>query len=265
MTAGASDWDPEQYRKFATERELPFWELVELIEAGGVTRMVDLGCGDGQLTVDAAARLGATSVLGIDSSPAMIDRARAHDGPATVFELGDIAPWSADASFDLVLANASLQWVPDHETVLARWADALKPGGQLAVQVPANGTHASHVVANEVGATEPFRSAMGGTVPVDPSAAYVLAPERYAELLFRLGFEAQHVRLRVYPHVLATSADVVEWVRGTNLNRFFDRLPAELHEPFVDAYRTALLDRIGEHAPYLYAFRRILMWARRPA
>ncbi len=139
------------------------------------------------------------------------------------------------------------------------------PGGQLAVQVPANGTHASHVVANEVGATEPFLSAMGGTVPVDPSAAYVLPPERYAELLFRLGFEAQHVRLRVYPHVLASSADVVEWVRGTNLNRFFDRLPADLHEPFVDAYRTALLARVGRHAPYLYAFKRILMWARRPA
>ena len=73
------------------------------------------------------------------------------------------------------------------------------------------------------------------------------------------------MRLRVYPHVLASSSDVVEWVRGTNLNRFFERLPAELHEPFVEAYRTALLARIGVHSPYLYAFKRILMWARRPS
>lgn len=260
-----SDWNPDQYRKFANERELPFWELVDLIDGAGVDRMVDLGCGDGQLTVDAADRLDARIALGVDSSPAMIDRASLLADPARVFELGDIGSWTADHMFDLVLANASLQWVPDHEAVLARWTDALRPGGQLAVQVPANGTHASHLVANEVGATEPFLSAMGGAVPSDPSATNVLAPERYAEVLFGLGYEAQHVRLRVYPHVLASSTDVVEWIRGTNLNRFFDLLPAELHEPFVDAYRTALLDRIGEHAPYLYAFKRILMWARRPA
>jgi trans-aconitate 2-methyltransferase len=263
MTA-APDWDPDQYRKFATERELPFWELIDLIDAEGIDRMVDLGCGDGALTAEAAERLGVNDVLGLDSSPAMLDRASRWVGDGVRFEGGDLAVWTSDHDHDLVLANASLQWVQDHETVLARWTDALRPGGQLAVQVPANGTHESHVVANEVGATEPFLSAMGGTVPVDPSAANVLAPERYAELLFRLGYEAQHVRLRVYPHVLDDSSAVVEWVRGTNLNRFFDRLPTDLHEPFVDAYRTALLERIGRHAPYLYAFKRILIWARRP-
>ena len=70
--------------------------------------------------------------------------------------------------------------------------------------------------------------------------------------------------LRVYPHVLDSSSDVVEWVRGTNLNRFFERLPADLHEPFVEAYRAALLRRIGDVAPYFYPFKRILIWARRP-
>ena len=114
---------------------------------------------------------------------------------------------------------------------------ALAPGGQLAVQVPANGTHASHTVANEVGATEPFLDALGGEVPADPSASNVLAPEEYARILFELGYETQQVTLRVYPHVLDSSSDVVEWVRGTNLNRFFERLPADLHEPFVEAYR----------------------------
>jgi trans-aconitate 2-methyltransferase len=194
----------------------------------------------------------------------MLDRAARLAGDGVRFEQADLAGWTSAADYDIVLANASLQWVPDHETVLARWTDALKPGGQLAVQVPANGTHASHVVANEVGATAPFLSAMGGSVPVDPSAANVLPPERYAELLFELGYEAQHVALRVYPHVLRRSADVVEWVRGTNLNRFFEQLPPDLHERFVEAYRSALLEHIGAHEPYLYAFKRILMWARRP-
>jgi trans-aconitate 2-methyltransferase len=268
-----SDWNPEQYRKFDAERSAPFWELIGLLEptnprstatASGIDRMIDLGCGDGELTSAAVERLGVRHGVGLDSSPAMLATASVRERPGLKFELGDLAVWTSDADHDVVLANASLQWVPDHEKVLSRWTDALKPGGQLAVQVPANGTHASHLVANEVGATEPFLAAMGGSVPVDPSATNVLAPEHYAEVLFELGYEAQHVRLRVYPHVLHSSDDVVEWVRGTNLNRFFARLPADLHEPFVDAYRSALLERIGRHEPYLYAFKRILMWARRP-
>ena len=70
------------------------------------------------------------------------------------------------------------------------------------------------------------------------------------------------VRLQVYGHLLESTAEVVEWVRGTTLTRFFKRLPPELHEPFVDAYRHALLALLGEHTPYFYPFKRILMWGR---
>jgi trans-aconitate 2-methyltransferase len=268
------DWDPAQYRRFAAERELPFWELLDLVDPGPVRRIVDLGCGDGDLTRRTAARFGATTTVGVDSSPAMLAGARSTTSDRTTDVTGDvrfvrrdIARWPErlDEKWDLVLANASLQWVADHETVLARWTSALGPGGQLAVQVPMNGDHASHLVATEVGGTEPFLSAFGGDVPQDPTAINVLAPERYAEVLHELGYEAQHVALRVYPHVLSSSADVVEWVRGTNLNRFLARLPTRLHEPFVDAYRDALLERIGDRSPYLYTYKRILMWARLPA
>ena len=105
---------------------------------------------------------------------------------------------------------------------------------------------------------------MGGAPPPDPVAVNVLLPERYAELLFELGMVEQHVRLQVYPHVLPSTAHVVEWTKGTSLTRFFARLPDELHEPFVDAYRDELLRRIGDVSPYLFAFKRILMWARMP-
>jgi trans-aconitate 2-methyltransferase len=266
-----SDWDPDRYRQFATERAQPFWDLVESIDPTTVRRMVDLGCGDGALSVEAATRLGANSLVGVDSSRAMLERTDGLVPPGHMdiaFERGDLATWTttseAHRGWDLVLANASLQWVPSHEEVLRRWTDALAPGGQLAVQVPANGTHASHVVANEVGATAPFLDALGGHVPADPSACNVLAPEEYARILFELGYETQQVALRVYPHVLDSSSDVVEWVRGTNLNRFFERLPADLHEPFVEAYRAALLRRVGDVAPYFYAFKRIPFYARHP-
>ena len=224
--------------------------------------MVDLGCGDGTLTAGAVERLTPKRAIGIDSSPAMLEKAESMHVADLSFEAGDIGGWTSDHDVDLVLANASLQWVPDHEAGLRRWVAALAPCGQLAVQVPANGDHASHIVADEVGQLEPFMSAMDGKPPPNPTSVNVLAPEAYATLLNGMGFAEQHVRLQVYPHVLASSGDVVEWVRGTNLTRFFRRLPDEMHELFVDAYREALLDRIGEQSPYFYAFKRILVWGR---
>lgn len=259
------DWNPEQYERFKTERAQPFWDLVELIHRGGIERAVDLGCGTGSLTVSAAERLGIGHMTGIDNSPAMLDVAESHGRVEVDFEDGDISRWTSAGDHDLVLANAALQWVPDHRAVLERWVAALAPGGQLAVQVPANHDHHSHLASAHVAAAEPFLSTLGGDPPADPVATNVLAPAEYAELLYELGIREPSVRLQVYPHVFESSADVVEWTKGTSLNRFFKRLPAEMHDAFVDAYRDELLARIGHREPYFYAFKRILMWGRRPA
>jgi len=259
-----ADWDPTQYSRFAAERSQPFRDLAELVQDGEVARVVDLGCGSGELTAELAARLGAADVLGVDSSPAMLARAAEHARPGVRFERADIGSWCAPGTRDLVFANASLQWVPAHDAVLGRWWDSLDADGQLAVQVPANADHPSHLTSAEIAGTEPFASAMGGTPPPDPVAANVLAPERYAELLHGLGAIEQHVRLQVYGHVLDSTREVVEWVKGTSLTRFFAVLPPELHQPFLDAYTDRLLDRLGDRAPFFYPFKRILMWARRP-
>ena len=253
-------WDPGQYGKFAAERAQPFWDLVGLVERDRpIRRAVDLGCGSGELTAAAAERLGIETIVGIDSSPKML----AGAPPGLDVREGDLATWTSDGDHDLVLANASLQWVPDHAGVLTRWWAALAPDGQLAVQVPANADHPSHRIAAEVAASEPFRSAMGGAPPADPVARNVLAPEQYAVLLDHLGARRQHVRLQVYGHTLAASSDVVEWVKGTSLTRFVDVLPDDLREPFVDEYRRRLLEAIGDTAPYFYPFKRILIWGRR--
>ncbi len=259
-----ADWDPAQYDRYAAERAQPFWDLVALVQPSGFRRGVDLGCGSGDLTAAATDRLGVASMLGVDSSPAMLDRAARHARPGLTFVSGDIAAWSGDGDHDLVLANASLQWVGDHPSVLARWVAALAAGGQLAVQVPANADHDSHLAIDTVARREPFLEAFGDAgPPVDPVAANVLPPETYATVLHELGCTEQHVRLQVYPHVLASSGDVVEWTRGTSLTRIFGALPDELHVAFVAAYRDELLARIGERPRSFYAFKRILIWARR--
>ncbi|MGI9645643.1 MAG: methyltransferase domain-containing protein, partial [Ilumatobacteraceae bacterium] len=175
------DWDPGQYQRFAVERAQPFWDLTALVETDPpIERAVDLGCGAGDLTAQFAAQAGITEMTGVDSSPAMLERAVEHEREGVRFESGDIGTWEESAGFDLVFANASLHWVPDHPAVLARWASSLRPGGQLAVQVPCNSDHPSHLAAVGVATTEPFSSAMGGAPPPDPTAVNVLVPERYA-------------------------------------------------------------------------------------
>lgn len=258
-------WNPEQYRKFAAERSQPFWDLAALVERDApIERAVDLGCGPGELTAALVEQLdtGGLELVGIDSSAAMLAAAAQHASDRLTFVEGDIGMWTSNGDHHLVFANASLQWVPDHRAVLTRWAAALTDGGQLAVQVPYNATHPSHRLADEVARSEPFLSAMGHDVPPDQVAVNVLRPDEYAVLLDDLGFERQHVRQQVYGHRLESTAAVVEWVRGTTLTRFFARLPDELHERFVSAYRERLLAELGEYSPYFYPFNRILFWAR---
>jgi trans-aconitate 2-methyltransferase len=258
-------WDPDQYHRFQQQRRQPFDDLLDLLEPTPMARAVDLGCGSGELTADLAARFGIAHTVGIDHSATMLAAAAAHARPGIVFDAGDLATFTSPGDLDLVLANASLQWVPDHPAVLARWAGSLRPGGQLAVQVPANADQPSHVAALRAALRPEFADAFGPDgPPPDPVAGNVLAPQAYATLLYELGFERQHVRLQVYPHVLPSSRDVVEWVKGTTLTRFSAVLPAGVFARFVDAYTEELLTMIGDRSPLFFPFKRILMSARLP-
>jgi trans-aconitate 2-methyltransferase len=257
LVSTADGWDPDQYNRFAAEREQPFWDMARLLGPVDSPRVVDLGCGDGRLTALLHARLGAADTLGLDSSGAMITAAAGHTTDHVTFGLADIGGWERPDTYDIIFANASLQWVPDHPEVLGRWARSLRPGGQLAVQVPANADHPAHLVADEV-ATELLRDP-----PPDPVARNVLAPEEYAVLLDELGFDPQHVRLQVYLHHLASTAAVVEWVKGTTLTRFTGAFGPEDWLRFVDRYRDRLLTALGDHSPYVYPFKRILLWGRK--
>ncbi len=253
----AEEWDPDQYNRFAAQREEPFWDLARLVVPVDHPCLVDLGCGDGRLTARLHRRLGAAETVGVDRSRAMLDAAAAHAGDGIRFELGDIGTWERPARYDIVVANASLQWVPDHRAVLGRWAASLRPGGQVAVQVPANGDHPAHRLAARLGAELLERP------PADPVASNVLAPEEYCVLLDELGFATQHVRLQVYAHHLTSTAEVVEWVKGTSLNRFKEVLGPAGWERFVALYGDRLRAELGDRSPYLYPFKRILMWGRR--
>jgi trans-aconitate 2-methyltransferase len=188
----------------------------------------------------------------------MLARSAALAGDGLRFEAGDIARFDPAGRFDLIFSNAALQWVPDHPALLRGLTRGLAPGGQLAVQVPANDDHPSHRAAAELAAEAPFRDALGGYV----RQSHILLPEAYASLLHTLGYRDQHVRLQVYGHVLPGPEAVVEWVKGTLLTDYQRRLAPDVYDAFLEVYRRRLTERLGESRPFFYPFKRILIWAR---
>jgi len=252
-------WEPARYERFHAERSRPFFDLLALVQPRPNMRVVDLGCGTGELTQVLHRRLGARETVGVDASAEMLRGSAARAGDGLRFERGDIATFAGSGPWDLVFSNAALHWVPDHPALLARLADLLADDGQIAVQVPANQDHASHTVAFALAGEEPFRSALGGVA----SRQAILAPEAYALRLAALGFREQHVRLQVYLHTLPGPEAVVEWMKGAMLTDYRERLPPDLYEPFVTQYAERLLPRLGDATPYLFPFKRILLRAAR--
>jgi trans-aconitate 2-methyltransferase len=254
-------WNAAQYNRFQGEREQPFFDLMDLVEVRPGMRVVDLGCGTGRLTRRLHEHLNARATIGIDRSANMLAEQRAADLPHGLsFDVGAIESFPATyGTVDLVFSNAALHWLPDHESLLARLAGALRPSGQLAFQVPASHDDQSHLVADELSDVEPYRSALGGW----RRAKTVLAPESYARILYALGFRDPNVRLIVYPHVLAGPEGVLDWMKGTLLTEYARHLPAEMFDPFVQEYWRRLSQRLEASRPFFFPFKRILCWGQR--
>lgn len=259
MAQATGAWDPAQYARFRDERAQPFYDLAALVERRPGMRVLDLGCGSGELTAWLHRELQAAETLGIDAAAPMLAQARAHAGEGLRFEHADIAAFEPERPADLVFSNAALQWLEGHEALFARIAGWVAPGGQIAVQMPQNDDHPSHRVARALAAEPPYREALAGYERPFP----VLAPEHYAALLHEFGFARQHVRLQVYAHLLPETRAVVEWVKGSLLTPYRERLPAEQYARFLVEYERRLVAEESDRAPYLYPFKRLLLWARR--
>jgi trans-aconitate 2-methyltransferase len=249
-------WDPTQYHKFQAERSAPFFDLLALVEIRPNLRVVDLGCGTGELTRRLAVTLPGSDVTGLDSSFQMLEKAASHSGLGLRFEQGDQAQLTGE--WDLIFSNAALHWSENHGVLIPRLYDRLKPGGQIAVQVPSNHNHISHQLYRETAAEEPFKTILNGFQRHAP----VLSIDEYARLLFTCGAQEIVVFEKVYAHVLEDADAVVEWISGTALVPYFERL-GEHKEKFVDALRVKMRVALPE-MPVFYPFRRTFFSARKP-
>jgi trans-aconitate 2-methyltransferase len=249
-------WNPALYHRFQAERSAPFYDLLALVEVRPELKVVDLGCGTGELTRQLADALPDSKVTGLDSSVQMLEKATALEGPNLRFEEGDQTQLRDE--WDLIFSNAALHWSENHAGLIPRLFDRLRPGGQIAVQMPSNHNHISHQVYRETAGEEPFKSVLRGFQRYAP----VLSIDEYARLLFQCGAENIVVFEKVYPHILEDADAVVEWISGTALVPYFERL-GEHREQFVKALRRKMHTALPE-APVFYPFRRILFSARKP-
>lgn len=255
-------WDPACYELFRREREQPFYDLCSLVDGRPEMRVLDLGCGSGRLTRELHRRLRAAETIGVDRDEAMLAAAKAEEGLR--FEREDIESFirqpRARGAFDLVFSNAALHWLEDHEGLMPRLVSCLAEGGQLAFQVPANHDHAAHRVVDEVAREQPFVEELGGYQRGVP----ILDVRRYAETLHGLGLRPPAAQVRVYLHELASREDVVTWLRGSLLTAYESRLDPETFAAFVARVRTRLAEALPASEPFVYTYKRILVWGHLP-
>jgi trans-aconitate 2-methyltransferase len=241
-TAMPDAWDPAQYERFKREREAPLRDLLALVATDGpgvesaVDLAVDLGCGTGEGTRLLHERVRPRATIGVDTSLAMLEQARARVRLAGVRFVAAHAERSgewitAGAQLGVVFSNACLHWVEDHVRLFTSLWQRLAPDGQLAVQMPINGDHPSHVVARALAERAPYAAHLRHAALRAPSP--VLPPEQYARLLHRLGAASQRVFVEVYGHELPSRDDVVEWVKGSLLTEPKALLPRPLYEAFL--------------------------------
>ncbi|MCJ2137677.1 trans-aconitate 2-methyltransferase [Methylobacterium sp. J-026] len=232
-----ADWNPALYTRFEDERTRPAAELLARIPLTAPRLAYDLGCGPGNSTALIAARFPEAEVIGLDTSPAMLESARTRL-PGLAFALADAATWAPERAPDLIYANAVLQWLPDHPALLPRLFGLLAPGGVLAVQMPDNLAEPSHRLMRETASAGPWAGAIG-----DPAVAgrlgRMLEPAGYYDLLAPLA-AAVDVWRTAYHHPMADAAAIVDWVSATGLRPFLDPLDPDQTAGFLAAYEAAI-------------------------
>jgi trans-aconitate 2-methyltransferase len=261
-------WDPEKYRQYGQERSRPFYDLTVRVGATEPAFVADLGCGSGELTADLRRRWPAADILGVDSSAEMISAANgllaaAAQGagtqpqPGLRFEQQDARDWEPGQPPDVIVSNALLQWIPDHESLITRWAGWLTPGGWLAFAMPANFDQPTHRLLRELTGSPRWKPLLDG-VELNRQAA---DPGVYLDLLAGAGCTVDAWET-TYLHVLTGEDPVLSWIQGTGLRPVIAALDSARREEFMAQYG-ALLREAYPREDYgtLLPFRRVFVVA----
>lgn len=229
-----ADWNPSLYLQFDAEHTRPAADLLSRIAHLQVEHVVDLGCGPGNSTRLLRAAWPLAAITGIDNSPAMLAQA-AQALPDCEFIDADIARWRPAQPVDVIYANASLQWLADHETLFPHLVAQLAVNGTLAVQMPDNWQEPSHTLMRQVADEQGLP---------DRGRQPLLPPDAWYDMLTRQGCEVDIWRT-TYFHPLASHQAISDWLQGTGLRPYL----AGLDEQSRNAFLTRYVELLAEHYP----------------
>ena len=249
-------WNPDTYNQFKKERYQPFFDLISHIEEKPGMRILDLGCGTGELTQVLAGKFPGSRVTGIDNSAEMLAGAPQH--PALTFQLRSIEEQLSDHSqWDLIVANASLQWVDDHPALFNAIIDRLATNGQLAIQMPSQTENMLNRLLQQLVQEDPYAAALNGWVRSSP----VLSLEEYTELFFRRAGGDMIIYQKVYPLIAQSQNTLYEFIAGSAMVPYMERLPPALQLQLGADLRQRIAGHFRQ-LPAIYAFKRIMLCAR---
>ena len=252
------DWEPLRYLSFADERGRAFVELLARVGAEAPTTVVDLGSGPGTFTALLAHRWPHAHVIGVDSSPTMVEFAK-REIPRVDFMLADLHRWQPTEPIDVLISNATLHWVPGHLNLLPRLARSVVPGGWFAFQVPGNFDEPSHIIRRELETRPEYASHLEYVAKGDAFNA-----RTYLGALTDLGCTVDAWE-STYLHVLHGSDPVYEWVATTSARPTLDALPDDVRARFEDEFKRRLAQAYPvEDGAVVLPFRRVFVVARVP-
>jgi trans-aconitate 2-methyltransferase len=253
-------WDPEKYNQFRNIRFQPFFDLVELISPEGMINCADLGCGTGEQTRILSEKFSQAQFTGIDASAEMLAKSRELESANLHFRQGTVEAFvgaSTAGQWDLVFSNAALQWSDEHAVLFPQLITLLSSRGQLAVQMPVQKENLLNQLLAELVSEEPFAGYLNGWKRASP----VLSMDEYAQLMFEHGLKDIQLMQKVYPIIADDEEKLFDFISGSALIPYMERMTPKEQESFVAAYRERI--RKAFRFPAIYAFKRVLLYGRK--
>jgi trans-aconitate 2-methyltransferase len=234
-SARMSDWNPNLYLKFASERTRAARDLLAEVPLASAGLIYDLGCGPGNSAALLSQRFPAARIVGLDTSEAMLADARTRV-PQARFIKQDIANWSPDEPPDLIFANAALHFLPEHDRLFPRLASYLAPRGVLAAQMPSTASESSHALMRMIAAEGPWSSRL---LPIAKTQPLIAEYEDYYEWLRPFASRVD-MWMTTYLHPLDGPQGIADWFEGSALQPFLERLDDDERCAFLARYRDGL-------------------------
>jgi len=251
-------WNPEKYNQFKAERYAPFYDVLSLIKIKPNLNVIDLGCGTGELTSMLAEKLPNANVLGVDASSEMLEEAKAFANKSLSFKQSSIEEQLATKQkWDLIFSNAAIQWVDHHHELFPKMISLLNPNGQLAIQMPSQTENALNRILDDLVQEQPYTQNLDGYHRVSP----VLKTDEYAQILFENGAKSMTVFEKIYPIIGQTYIDLYDFISGSALPPYLDKLSGSVKETFISEYKSRIKSRFPQ-TPAIYPFKRIIIEAK---